>query len=80
MDNNQVPKGSQDFDIGQWERTGIQPFQPSPVKMILPGIENSPPNNERSNCTAYFITIPTPWEVKQDGVFLLPSRPRTMQN
>lgn len=41
MDSNQVPKGSQDFDIGEWERTGIKPGEGKTFSIIQPIISPS---------------------------------------
>lgn len=77
MDSNQEHKDSQDFHKGRWERTGIQPFPPSPIKMVLPfpSSLDKIPGNEVSRCSPqHFITVPTPWKVKEEGMFPVLSR------
>lgn len=68
---DQKPKDDQGIDMGQWERTGIQPSPPSPIKMALsfPSSLDKIPGNEVSRCSPHFVSVPTPWEIKQEGIF-----------
>lgn len=55
---DQKPKDDQGIDMSQWEATGLKPLASPPLKFSLP-------RNEASGCSSpYFITVPTPWEVK----------------